>query len=225
MNSKFKAFLEGIIGSNGKNIVDKLCSNDEALTSVLLPRTLLSYTTMISGLDKYEGEIPGIPNSKINTLAKTITIKGEVYDLVDTLNTAALLAVQLELDTETVADQIDRNKLAVLGKTLDILTKTHFLSSRVNISQPVQTTQQKSQKIIHKKIFQKTLNLSLTEMAKSCSVCGQHEFKDNSFVGCTCFSDLAKSCKTVKTANGCRINFSKHWDEEALLSLFKVLKR
>ena len=240
--TKFKKFLEGVIGTNGSNIVEKLCKNDDALASCLLPRTLLAYLKLVSNLENYTGTVPGLDNSSINTLNKTLTIDNELFDAIDPVQTAALLAVQLELDAEPVSTEIDPNKLSVLGKTLDILTKTHFLSIKLAKNEHEQKISPKSLKMLHEGInavkkgqivarpfpepaLNKSFKLSLEEMSKFCKLCGQKEFSNNSFVGCRCFASMAKGCKVEKLDTGCKVTFGADWDEEALSSLFKVFKR
>lgn len=66
-----------------------------------------------------------------------------------------------------------------------------------------------------------SLSVGKNEASQPCEICGGHQFKDNHFVGCICFSDLAKSIKTTAYGDGYVLDFKNGTDPEVLRALMK----
>lgn len=60
-----------------------------------------------------------------------------------------------------------------------------------------------------------------SELTHKCSLCGKGSFIENSFVGCMCLSDLAKSVKTV----GDTLVLGEDWDSDAIITLYDCVGR
>jgi hypothetical protein len=58
-----------------------------------------------------------------------------------------------------------------------------------------------------------TMKLSQSEANSSCTMCGQHQFRDGKFTGCLCFSSLAKSTKALfHSDQSCDLTLGEGWD-------------
>lgn len=75
-----------------------------------------------------------------------------------------------------------------------------------------------------KPLVQKPIKITKSESLKKCDVCGQQMFLDNVFVGCICFSPLAKNCKCTVDKDNITIAFDDEWDDEAVMALVGALK-
>jgi hypothetical protein len=230
MDQQIKSFLIGIIGDRGQEVVERLCKNSPELESVLVPRALMSWVSVLSNLDKYEGNIPGI-DGKIRIEKSNKTYHGEIKindNLIkiendSILTVAATLAVNLNIDVDGISKEIDRNRLAVLGKTLDLITKSKFISNHNN-PVVVQTEIPATPTILPTPI-KKSLTISFEDMNKSCSICGIKQFNNKCFTGCKCLKSMAKSTSSEIVKNGCRVTFKgKEWDEEALKAFIKMIR-
>lgn len=69
-----------------------------------------------------------------------------------------------------------------------------------------------------------SLSVGKSEAGQPCDICGGHQFKDNAFAGCICFSDLAKSIKTTAYSDGYVLDFKAGTDPEVLRALMKQFR-
>lgn len=72
-----------------------------------------------------------------------------------------------------------------------------------------------------------TVKLSRSEASHPCSVCGQPQFRGESFRGCSCLADLAKSAKVIAfEPEGVIVELPKaDWDPEAVATLYETVGR
>ena len=70
----------------------------------------------------------------------------------------------------------------------------------------------------------KTVAVTKSEAVASCSVCGQRNIVNNSFVGCMCFRALAKSVTLTTTPITYRLSFGADWDRESITTLTEVFR-
>ena len=244
MDNQIKDFLVGIIGVQGQKVVERLCKNSPELESVIIPRALMSWVSVLSNLEKFDGPVPGIQNSQLKFEKIKKNYNGEIkinetlvkFENDGILKVAATLAVNLNMDVEGISKEVDRNKLAILGKTLDLITKSKFITDykssvkEAEISKSVKTEVANPGKVAKikftkKEPLAKSFKVSFEEMAKFCEVCGNKQFNKSDFVGCKCLQAMAKSTYTTKTNNGCVVKFKgKEWDEEALSAFLKIVR-
>jgi hypothetical protein len=238
MDNQIKDFLIGIIGPEGQRVVERLCKNSPELESVLIPRALMSWISVLSNLEKFEGSIPGVNGSELKFIKNNKTFDGQIkikeslskFENDSILKLAATIAVGLNMDVEGISKGVDRNRLAVLGKTLDLITKSKFIADHktdatLQLSEKDPIKQFKTIPSIKKQVLLKNINISLEEMAKYCSICGLKQFNNFNFIGCNCLKAMAKSTITEKINNGCRITLKgKEWDNEALSAFLKIVK-
>jgi hypothetical protein len=73
----------------------------------------------------------------------------------------------------------------------------------------------------------KTLKLTRSEAARGCPSCGRTQFSDDRFVGCACFSDLAKNVDVVHTdTTAITIKLDmRAWDAEGVITLLESIGR
>lgn len=70
----------------------------------------------------------------------------------------------------------------------------------------------------------KPLSVGKSEAAQACSMCGGHQFKNDRFVGCICWSDLAKSIRTTAYGDGYVLSFKQGVDQESVIALMKAFR-
>ena len=71
-----------------------------------------------------------------------------------------------------------------------------------------------------------TVKLARSEIAHACPVCGKRQFNGDKFVGCSCFSSLAKSVTVVGfDADSADIKFGDGWDKASIVTLLESLGR
>jgi hypothetical protein len=61
-----------------------------------------------------------------------------------------------------------------------------------------------------------TLKVVKSAAKMTCVACGDQQFRNDRYVGCLCFRDLAKSVKTTITHEGYILEFGSNWDADAL---------
>lgn len=131
MDNRKYSFLKAVLGDHGAEAMKKAAERSEAVESVVVPRTIISWLTMASNFD-YDGEIPGQEDASI-TFSKSeqgfegeAAIKGEVVPFKDVgiFQLAAMVAVALDADAP-LRDKVRNIDIARLGKSIDILVRTH----------------------------------------------------------------------------------------------------
>lgn len=69
-----------------------------------------------------------------------------------------------------------------------------------------------------------SLKVTKAEAEAEC-ICGGKQFKDDKFIGCVCFADLAKAVSVTVLDDGYNLTFGSSWDQEAILTLIESLGR
>lgn len=82
-----------------------------------------------------------------------------------------------------------------------------------------QTTSQRPQPGSIPGLNSKTIKVEKHEASQTCKVCGKGRFSNNRFVGCVCYSELAKSVTTKVIPDGYLLKTSVSSDFESLMSL------
>lgn len=68
------------------------------------------------------------------------------------------------------------------------------------------------------------LKVTKSESLAACHVCGGRQFQDSEFVGCVCFSGLAKSVTAVEHKGDYVLKFNEEWSEDAVHALLESFK-
>lgn len=63
-----------------------------------------------------------------------------------------------------------------------------------------------------------TLKLSENEAQRECGICGLKNIKNNAFVGCMCFRDLAKHVVLIKDKTNFVLQLDEEWDMETIVT-------
>lgn len=121
-----RLFLIEIVGGPGAEALCKSTSST-LLGQAILPRTILSW---VNETPKYEGDIPGIPNTYLefsptgDLFNGSISINDQIYSFekASPLHLASAIAVALGIDGASLKNIADRN-LQKLGKSIDLLVK------------------------------------------------------------------------------------------------------
>jgi hypothetical protein len=182
------------------------------------------------------------------------TIQGLDYIFEHSTEEHVAAVVALAVDAKPVVAATRDVDLAKLAKTVDLLIKAAIktppdqhertrVASNIEAEQPVEPVavqpvavqpaqnQRKTAKPGLKipKVGQKIpkpkpLMVTKSEMSRKCDICGCGMFKNDTFVGCPCFSPLAKSCKSEVATDGVVLKFGPDWDTDAYLTLIGALK-
>lgn len=68
------------------------------------------------------------------------------------------------------------------------------------------------------------MKVTKSEAGSKCQICGQCQFKADTFQGCMCFRALAKSVTTAVTEDGYNLTFKSDWDQDAILALTDTIR-
>jgi len=69
------------------------------------------------------------------------------------------------------------------------------------------------------------LKVTKSQATATCPACGGRQFESDSFTGCLCFRDLAKSTTVRNTSKGYNIEFGSEWDKDSILTLIESFGR
>lgn len=69
------------------------------------------------------------------------------------------------------------------------------------------------------------VKLTLSEAVTPCQVCRGTQFQGQSFRGCFCLRDLAKSARSVQVPGGYELVLGQDWDNDAVLTLLECVGR
>lgn len=69
------------------------------------------------------------------------------------------------------------------------------------------------------------LRVTKAEADNCCPLCGGVQFRNETFTGCLCFRDLAKTAKVVTWGPQITLNLGEDWDQDAISTLLSTLGR
>lgn len=243
MDKQTFSFLKAILGNDGSLALRRAIAKDPRLESYLVPRALLGWALSKS---QYEGSLPGVDNiyvqfSKtekgyVGSLAKdsqpvTPFVSANEYHLVAELLTT--------MGYEGGAFEGTDRSLVNLGKSIDALLKaralTNVLVKGIDLpgttakpidqgapaapTKPQSQTQGKTTKPKLPKL--PVLKVERKEFSKACKTCDGVLFKNQKFIGCMCWRDLAKHATTTLYSDGAVVEFSKSADSAAVRTLYR----
>ncbi len=134
MSAGSDKFLEIVLGQDGAKALTKAIERAPILSSVLVPRTIVSWLETAVRL-QYEGEIPGLDNSYISlnkteeTFSGALTVADNVhsFDRADLLHVAAAIGVSLGISGQGLDPQLRGQDLSKLGKSIDLLVRARVV--------------------------------------------------------------------------------------------------
>lgn len=136
MSSGSYKFLQIVLGQDGAKALAKATERAPILSSVLVPRTIVSWLDTAVRL-QYEGEIPGLDNSYISlhktesqTFTGALTVADNVHSFneAELIHVAAAIGVALGISGQGVDPQLKGQDLSRLGKSIDLLVKARVVS-------------------------------------------------------------------------------------------------
>lgn len=68
-----------------------------------------------------------------------------------------------------------------------------------------------------------TMKVTKAESKPNCPTCDFRHFRNDKYVGCACFSELAKAVRTVPVEGGYVLEFGSAWDADAIVTLAEAL--
>lgn len=132
MKPQHTQFLASVLGQTGSEAMVRAVDRNEALESVLLPRSILSWINTV-GKFGHDGTIPGIDGSHIQFQKSEDGFTGSVniYDFVYDFEKASVfhLASSLALALDVAPNDINVKDLDIerLGKSIDMLIKAKLI--------------------------------------------------------------------------------------------------
>lgn len=231
--SKSSKFLESTLGVEGAKSLSKALKTSDSLDSVLVARTIVSWLDVVTRNAKFDGSVPG--NDTLNLVFKKSqdTFKGTINIGKDTLSfenatlfqLAGTVATSLGVNAPVPAD-LQSQHLSALGRSLDTLVKAHYVASH----QPQKTApvapkafrMVKSQPRLPR--VKKLVKISPDSIHSCCTVCNEHFFKAEKFVGCLCFRELSFDINLLRKNGEPVLSFSPTMDSDAVLSVLEALR-
>ncbi len=141
-------FLAIVLGQDGAKALAKAAERAPILSSVLVPRTIISWLSTAVRLG-YEGEIPGLDNSYISlnkteagTFVGALTVSENVhsFDGADLLHVAAAIGVALGVADQKLDPQLKGQDLGKLGKSIDLLVRARVVTDALREQGLAKTT-------------------------------------------------------------------------------------
>lgn len=261
-------FLASVLGSEGSEALEKACGRIPDLDTVLLPRSVLAWLNFLAP-HGFEGKIPGTESTlKLqkdeNGYAGEVVWNGNKYLYKDAnlYKIAAAIALAIGAKAKEVNPEFKTDDLTILGKSIDMLVKTHAANEQLRKAEPpgrvaagqkplapvpagpptsaktggssVQAVPQPvsgqvdpkaiklpgmGKKTVKPAIKLPSLKIGKSELSAVCNICGEGQFNQNTFIGCTCLKVLAKSVKTEVKPDGLLLSFSNKWTLDDIDSL------
>ena len=247
-------FFDAVLGSSGFAVMENLAKASKELESYISPRIIVSWLRHADyGQVKVPDQCPLDSLNKTGYgYSGNANIDGVDYSFSNSPeeHVAAVITIALGKSIEPV--EIKDIDLARLAKTIDLLCKAapkapanqyeHTVTAQAiqpeEPKQPVlnQPATNKTKNNVTKPkskipkipgvkpVIQKPIKITKSESKKKCDVCGQQMFLNDVFVGCICFSPLAKNCKCTVDKDNITIAFDEDWDEDSVLALVGALK-
>ena len=246
MKSDINNFLQEVLGLDGFSAVNKAISNSKELKSILIPRTILSWLEIQSQLGSYNSKIPGI-NLNLELNKSEEGFSGSYYINKNRVhfNKKELLEVASDisilLNVGEITPPTKDLDIVNLGKSVDLLIKSKILNSLKKKDKPILSDKAKPieplepeppqkqpsrslpkipPKTSPKPVF-KSLKVSKSQSENRCSLCNKSQFKNDTFIGCDCLSEVSSLIKTEKSNNGYLLKF-KHIDEDTFGVLLEI---
>lgn len=139
MDAKKLQFLQAVVGIDGAMALAKAAEKADELEQAIFPRTILAWLDVTAPFG-HEGTIPGVDihfnfNKSEKGFKGSIVVKGELYSFenVPLAHIAGCVAVALGLDHERLNPLVKSEQLAKLGKSIDLLVKSHLVKTSWNV--------------------------------------------------------------------------------------------
>jgi GNAT superfamily N-acetyltransferase len=137
MDSRKFGFLNHVLGLDGAKALVKAVERSGVAEPILLPRTIVAWLNYTE--TSFDGEIPGVDNSYLcfkkseEKYTGSIAIDDYLYDFNDAsiYHLASAMAVALGIDTERSHPNLRDLDLVKLGRSIDLLCKSHCLIEKI----------------------------------------------------------------------------------------------
>ena len=211
-------FLKAVIGNTGLEALKKAASLSNVSENVVFARVLLSWLQLRSRYG-FNADLPGTNNHlrlKKNSLGYTgvLTLPNQTVPFVNDPLERVAAWLSLSLGTIEPLGKKDFSTLHRLGKSVDLLVKTHYITSNLKkapvkapieekVAKPIKPVEPVAPVAIQSK--EQTAQLSLNKQEKpltpfklkttdfkiKCKDCGEPLFKDMKWIGCMCLGNAA----------------------------------
>jgi hypothetical protein len=196
-----------------------------------------------------EGSYLSLTKDEDNTYTGAMTIKDELYTFnkADILHVSASVGVALNLEVEPIDDRLKKKDLTQLGSGIDLLVKSNIIKKNkkseseeeskdagkgkmggtlqpLKPESPVKPQMGQEPPKANMASPKPSLKVSKSESQRSCSLCGEGFFKNDSFVGCRCLSALGSFVKTELQKGDFLLKFDRKLDKESIDAIISALK-
>ncbi len=143
MEDRKLKFLQAVLGTDGGQALAKAASRSLVLEQVLVPRAVLAWVSGIQSLSAgisidYEGEIPGLPETylsfqkSVSGFSGSVSVDEELFQFSEAsvFQLASSVAIAVGCGVPD-ADEIRDLDLQRIGKSIDLLAKTHLVSKEI----------------------------------------------------------------------------------------------
>jgi hypothetical protein len=128
-------FLDTVLGINGSQAIQRAVSNNPSFANILVPRVLLSWVNNIANYG-FEGRVPGAKDTFLvlektdNGFEGAVTIEEKLYTFNNSspMHVAAAIGIAINSKLSSV-EELNKNDLLQLGKSIDALVKTNLIKS------------------------------------------------------------------------------------------------
>lgn len=126
-------FLEGVLGLEGAKALSKAANRSPQFENIIIPYAIMSWLSQNEGnLQKYEGEMPGVPNSYLmfnkndSGYSGKVEIDDKIWNFSEAapLNLASIIGVAIGVDADKIPSDIQDLDIHKLVKSIDLLVKS-----------------------------------------------------------------------------------------------------
>lgn len=185
-------FLTAVLGLGYEPLL-KLAKSNPFVNKVLIPRSALAWVRACPE----KTEVPGFPGSKLEK-------SEDIYLKIDIEGTLSEFRGSAEFISAAISVALGQKEV-YLSKSKDMARIGHTIDSLVTA----------------RRVVEKATTITLTKSQGSCScpVCGEQQIKQDVFVGCYCFRDIAKEVEVIGSDQEYLLKMGKSWDKDALEAL------
>jgi hypothetical protein len=134
MDSRKYNFLKAVLGDQGAEALAKAAERSESVEGVLIPRTVMAWLGVVSRFD-YEGTIPGVDDAYIDfakneygTWDGSVAVGHGVFPFENASLVQLAASIAVALDSNSELPEIRDVDIVRLGKSIDILVKSKYVS-------------------------------------------------------------------------------------------------
>lgn len=225
------SFIESLLGKDGADVLEKASKRLPEIKHVLLPRILMSWINIVGKSNEFNSNLPGINESNLtlnksetNLFDGTVKVGSNEIEFgdADFYNLIGIIGIALDHDPKKIKLNINKNSLAKLGKSIDLLIKSKFITKQLKLKQETKKSLFASTEKPIK--INKSFKLKKTLLNSNCSMCGMDLYINKKLSGCLCIKDLLNKTNIEEVNDSINLTFPNHFDEEEIGVILTSIK-